>query len=133
MVQITKTYLFPVKLKIFYFLNESFICLVNETNFIVFKLPLYFFLNFYRNGFSFLFLNYFFFKTFLNNFVLLQRKIIFFYSFYIKIKGLGYRFLRISKFLYRFFFITTNYFYFHLPQTIMLKRRRKRLLFLGSN
>jgi hypothetical protein len=131
--KIVKRYLFLHKLKIYYFWNESYICLVNGKNFIIFKLPLFFFLKFYYNGFSFLFLNYFFFKNFLNSFLLLQKKIIFFYSFRLKFRGLGYRFIRISKFLYKFFFISVNYFYLHIPQAVLLKRRKKRLLFLGSS
>ena len=40
-------------LKIFYFVNESHICLTNNENkgiFIIFKLPLFFYLYFYYNG-----------------------------------------------------------------------------------
>jgi len=129
--QIFKKYLLNIKL--YYFLNESYICLVNRKQFIIFRLPLYFFLKFYYNGFSFLFLNYFFFKNFVNSFLLLQKKICYFFSFRLKFKGLGYGFRRLSKRLYRFFFISVNYFYLHLPKTVLLKYRKKRLLFLGSS
>jgi len=131
--KIIKNYLLLHKLKVYCFLNESCVCLVNGKNFIIFKLPLFFFLKFYYNGFSFLFLNYFFFKKFLNNFLLLQKKIAFFFSFRLKFRGLGYRFIRISKSLYRFFFISVNYFYLHIPKTVLLKRRKKRLLFLSCS
>jgi hypothetical protein len=121
---------------IHYFVNESCICLVNGKykggGFVIFKLPLYFFLYFFRNGVSFLFLNYFFFKKFLNNFFLLSRNFNF-YSFRIKFRGLGFRLFYISKNLYKFFFISTNFFYIHMPSTVMLKRRKRRLFFLGNN
>jgi hypothetical protein len=123
---------FSYSLKICYLFGESCICLINSGDIIVFKLPLYFFLYSYHNGFSFLFLNYFFFKKFLNNFFLLQRDWNF-YTFRIKFRGLGFRLFNISKNLYKFFFISTNYFYIHLPDTVMLKRRKRRLYFLGSN
>lgn len=132
-MQIIKKYVFSCDLRIYFFFSEACVCLVSEANFIVFRLPAYFFFKFFENGFSFLFLNYFFFKNFINSFILLQRKFYNYFFFRMKIKGLGYRFIRLSKSLYRFFFISTNFFYLHLPKTVMVKLRKRRLLFLGSN
>jgi len=46
---------------------------------------------------------------------------------------LGYRIRKISKFLYRFFFACTNFFYFHVPFEVLFTFKKRRILFVGKN
>lgn len=46
-------------------------------------------------------------------------------------RGLGYRVRKITSSLFRFYFTKTNYIYFHLPPSIFLAIRKRRLFFLS--
>lgn len=50
-----------------------------------------------------------------------------------RIRGLGYRFRRITPFLFRFFFTRTNYIYFHRPATVHLFFRKRRIILLSDH
>lgn len=80
-----------------------------------------------------LFYNKFDYKKFLSRLkqVLNKNLIIYFVKF--KIKGLGYRFKRITPNLYRFYFTRTSYIYFHRPANIIVKHRKKRIIMLSNN
>jgi ribosomal protein L6P/L9E len=51
----------------------------------------------------------------------------------LRLKGLGYRIKRFTSHFYRFYFTRTNYIYFHLPQTLIFKRRKKKIILLSTN
>jgi hypothetical protein len=113
-------------------IGKSKVYLISRSVFFVFKLPSRFFIK-PENGFSISFFSFHFFKNFVNSFIALQRKLFFYYFFRFKLKGLGYRIKRISKYLYRFFVISVNYFYLHLPKTILLKYKKRKLFLLSSD
>lgn len=48
-------------------------------------------------------------------------------------RGLGYRFRRITSFLFRFYFTRTNYIYFHCPRSILLLSRKRRVILVSSD
>jgi len=114
--------------------DKTKVYLIGRSNLVIFKMPSRYFIRLCNeNSFSFLFLNYHFFKNFVNSFMVLQRKMFFYYFFRFKLKGLGYRIKRISKYLYRFFFISVNYFYLHLPKTVIFKYKKRRMFLLSSD
>jgi ribosomal protein L6P/L9E len=51
----------------------------------------------------------------------------------LRLKGLGYKFKRFCSHLYRFYFTKTNFIYFHLPQNIIIKARKKKIIMLSCN
>ena len=51
------------------------------------------------------------------------------FFFKLKMRGLGYRVRRITRFLYRFYFTKTNYIYLHLPAKVFIFLRKRRLFF----
>ena len=55
-----------------------------------------------------------------------------FYFFKIRLRGLGYKVEKFSLNLYKFFFAYNHYFYFHVPQNIFVKNR-KRTIIIFSN
>jgi len=62
----------------------------------------------------------------------LYNKLISFYYLRLKLKGLGYRIIHITKFLIKIFFNRSNYFYVHLPNTILFRYKIRRLFFLST-
>ena len=56
----------------------------------------------------------------------------FFFSKY-KLKGLGYRVKHITKNLIRFFIGTTNFYYIHMPFSIFVRAKRRRLFLISYN
>ena len=51
----------------------------------------------------------------------------------IKIKGLGYRIRKVTQELYYFFFNYTNMFYFNIPNNILIKWYKKRIILLSND
>jgi len=49
----------------------------------------------------------------------------------LKLKGLGYRIVHLSKFLVKIFFNRSNFFYLHIPVSILFRYKIRRLFFLG--
>ena len=47
-------------------------------------------------------------------------------------KGLGYRIIHISTFLIKVFFNRSNFFYIHVPTSILFRYKIRRLFFLGT-
>ena len=51
----------------------------------------------------------------------------------LKLKGLGYKIEKITKNFYKFFFAYNHYFYFHVPQDILIKSRKRTLIMFSNN
>ena len=51
----------------------------------------------------------------------------------LRIRGLGYRIRRFSSHLYRFYFTKTNFIYMHVPVSILIRLRKRRIIILASN
>ncbi len=97
------------------------------------KLPSYYFVKKELSIISILFLNRFFFLTFIKHFFLYLNRLTLIYFIKIKIKGLGYRIRKISNELYYFFFNYTNIFYFYLPNNILIKWYKKRIILISND
>lgn len=100
---------------------------------LVIKMPSFFFFLKKENFLSFVFLNRFFFISIFKHFSYLYKRLYFFNFVKLKIRGLGYRILKVCNSLFRFFFGHTNFFYLHVPQDIIIKSRKRRLLLLSNN
>jgi hypothetical protein len=119
-------------LHLFFLYNLSILILKTVKKSIVLKLPkIYFFCNSNLN--SFIFINYYHFKSFIQFFKTNYDRFIFIYFFRLKLKGLGFRVKKICKYLYRFYFIFVNYFYLHLPKEVLIKFRKRRILFISCD
>lgn len=51
----------------------------------------------------------------------------------LRIRGLGYRIRRFSSHLYRFYFTKTNFIYVHVPMSILIRLRKRKIIILASN
>src|ERR1700743_1472437 len=85
-----------------------------------------------KNILSFCFTNYFHYMSFFRHIFHLYNKLCSFYYVRLKLKGLGYRIVHISKFLIKIFFNRSNFFYIHLPNTILFRYKIRRLFFLST-
>jgi hypothetical protein len=129
--------------KKFYILNKSFdfwfnvkkslVLIKGYYGIISLRLPSYYFIKNNNNLVSFLFLNRFFFMSFIKHFFYTYNRLFLIYFIRLKIKGLGYRIRKVSNNLYYFFFNYTNMFYFNIPNNIMVKWYKKRLILLSND
>ena len=124
----TKLKFLNKNLKIF-FLDNS-IYLQGDFGNLNFKIPTHLINK--KKVITFLFLNVKNYYKFYNNFFLNYYKIYYFYFFRVKLKGLGFKVKQISTYLYRVFFSRSCYIYINVPNVIVLKLRKRKLLFLSS-
>lgn len=118
---------------IYFSYKTSLFYIKNVTGVLVIKLPSKFFFNINNKQLSILFLNRFMFKSFLAHFLFKYKQLFFFNFVKLKIKGLGYRIRKIAPNLLRFFFGSTNYFYFHVPFNVIARLKKKRLILVSNN
>jgi hypothetical protein len=125
-----------------FFLDKSFDCLLlkhkglffikNRRGVFVLRLPSIYFLQQQEEfSFSLRFLQKSSFRSFFQCFSAKLK--IYFYYFKIKVRGLGYRIKKLTNNLFRFFLGTTNYFFFHVPEDILVRARRRRMLLVSYN
>lgn len=119
-----------------YFLNLSYstIMIILNSRYFVFKLPfLFFYKKIKDSNDSFIFLSKFHYKTFIKHLFNFYDKLSSFYYFNLKLKGLGYRVFRISKFLIKIFLNRSNFFYMHISSKVLLKYRTRRFFFISTD
>jgi len=118
--KINKYYLLKKNVNLYFLNKNAYIVLLNNIGLIKLKLPSIFFFN---NNFKFKIITFFnnkIFKSIINNLFMLYKKLNFIYFIKLKIKGLGYRFRKLSKNFYYFFFNYTNMYYFNIPKNIII-------------
>ena len=98
-----------------------------------FYMPSYFFFKRNEKEISFIFLKKFLFKSFLTFFWVNYNYSFIYYILRLRLRGLGFRIRKITNSLYYFFFNFTNLFYFHVPNNILIRSYKKRLLLLSNN
>jgi len=97
------------------------------------KLPSFFFFKIVDSkNIRFIFFKYFYYITFFKHILNLDIKLSSFYFFRIKLKGLGYRVTHLTKSVVRLFFNRSNFFYMHIPSSILLKYKNRRLFFIST-
>jgi hypothetical protein len=123
---------FGKNFNIYFLLKQNYMILKKKSRFFFLKLPFLYFLLKNKNILSFYFLNYFHYMSFFRHIFHLYNKLCSFYYIRLKLKGLGYRIVHISKFLIKIFFNRSNFFYIHLPITILFRYKIRRLFFLST-
>jgi hypothetical protein len=133
--QLKKTELGLKKNVNFFFCKTYNIFLIKGLKgFIIFRLPcVYYYKQNITSRLVLILFNVFFFKSFLRLFFNYNKNLFLIFTFRLKMKGLGFRIRKLSTMLYKFFFTSVNFFYFHVPKNIILKNRKRRLFFLSLN
>lgn len=121
------------KFDIFFSYNKSLLFLKGILGVVTIRLPSYFFYKVDSNNFSFLFLKNIFLASFFSQFISAYKQMFLFNFIKLKIKGLGYRIKRVCSSLFRFFFGSTNFFYFHVPSNVLVKVKKRRIILLSNN
>lgn len=118
-----------------YFLNSTFNIIWIKLNFkyILLKVPSYYFYKEEKNKIKYIFLTKFHYITFLKHLFNYYNSFFCFYYYTLKLKGLGYRIFNVSKKLIKIFFNRSNFFYLHIPGSVLLKYRTRKFFFLSSN
>lgn len=118
---------------LFFSLKSSLLFIKGTLGLLIIKLPSLFFILMKDYSISFLFLNRFFFISVFKHFSYLYRRLFFFNYVKLKIRGLGYRIKKVCSSLFYFFFGHTNFFYFHVPQNVIVRSRKRKLILLSNN
>lgn len=126
-----------------YKLNKNFKYFVNSTlniiwinlnyKFFILKVPSYFFFKKEEYKIKYIFLTKFHYITFLKHLFNYYNSFFCFYYYTLKLKGLGYRIFNVSKKLIKIFFNRSNFFYLHIPSSVLLKYRTRKFFFLSTN
>lgn len=112
------------------FIYNKIIISVNM-NFILLKLPSFLFYKSNNTSENIIFLTKFHYITFLKHLFNFYNSFFCFYYYTLKLKGLGYRIFQVSKNLLKIFFNRSNFFYLHIPASVLLKYRTRKFFFLG--
>jgi ribosomal protein L6P/L9E len=126
-------YNFSKFFNIFFLKKQSIIYLNGYFGTLFFRLSSsYLFIN-KNNKLLFLFINKFNYNNFIKNIFNNYNNLFKIFCVRLKIRGLGYRIRKITKNLYYFFFNYTNMFYFNIPNNILIKWYKKRIILLSNN
>ena len=115
------------------FIKHKYIYLNFINFFFFYKLPKYFLFKNNKNKQELILINKQFYNNIIMNFFLLYNRLIYIYIVRLKLKGLGFRIRKISNNLYYFFFNYTNMYYFNIPNNILIKWYKKRLILLSND
>jgi hypothetical protein len=126
------TFYFGRHFDLYFFFKTNYIILKKKTRFFFLKLPYNYFYKFDNKTINFVFSNYFHYISLFKHIIQLYNKLVSFYYLRLKLKGLGYRIVHISKNLIKIFFNRSNFFYLHLPLSILFKYKIRRLFFLST-
>ena len=99
----------------------------------VVRLPKFYFFILNRDKLYLQFNNKYFFSSFLSHFSRVYNNLNFLFFAKIKLRGLGYRIRPMTKDLLRIFMGFTNYIFFHIPQDIFIKPRRRRMIIITND
>jgi len=133
MKQINYSICFGKEFNLFFLLNKNYIIIKKKSRVFFLKLPyIYYYKNKANKINSFIFINYFHYITLFKHIIHYYNKLCSFYFLRLKLKGLGYRIIHLSVFLIKIFFNRSNFFYIHLPKTILFKYKIRRLFFLST-
>jgi hypothetical protein len=119
------------KFNLFFSFSRSLLYLFGIYGVVALKLPSYYFFMNTKQQLSLSFVNYFYYISFLKHFTNNYKKIFNIYIVNIKVKGLGYRIRRVVDNIYYFFFNYTNMFYFYIPNNILIKWYKKRIVLVS--
>ena len=132
MKEINYSFYFGKKFNIYYSIKNSYIILKKQSRFFFLKIPYIYFYKLDNKFISFFFYNYFCYISFFKHILQLYNKLSSFYYLRLKLKGLGYRIIHVSTFLVKLFFNRSNFFYMHIPKSILFRYKIRRLFFLST-
>jgi ribosomal protein L6P/L9E len=117
----------------FHFLEGKSLFFIKGINGILFlRLPnTFFFAKTSKSSFFFTQKRFFF--SFVSHFLNSYKSVNKFFFVKLKLRGLGYRIRRLTKFFFRIFLGFTNYIFLHKPENVFLKTRRRRIIMMSSN
>jgi hypothetical protein len=121
-------------LKLIFLKQRALFILIGLNGYFILKTPRIFCYKLIsENAFSLIFINNYYYKSFIKLFNVFYNRLFNFYTFRLRLKGKGYRMKRICKNLYRFYFIKVNYIYLHVPNTVLVKLKKKRIFLISYN
>jgi hypothetical protein len=132
MKKINFSFHFGNQFNIVFLIKKNYIILKKKSRFFFLKIPYIYFYKFGYKVINLLFFNYFCYISFFKHIIQLYNKLSSFYYLRLKLKGLGYRIVHLSSHLIKAFFNRSNFFYIHIPKSILFKYKIRRLFFLST-
>jgi hypothetical protein len=126
-----KSYIFSKDFGLFYL--KSFFFVMGYNGYFILKLPNIYYEKKEAKKLSLIFLSYYHFQSVLKSIITLYDRLFLYYFSRLRMKGLGFRLRRISEHLYKFYFVFVNFYYMHIPSSILFKKKGRILLFFSSN
>lgn len=133
--KINKVYIFNKNFNYYIDYLYNKIIIVMNSRYFLLKLPSIFFFNKLNKKVkeSFILLTKFHYITFLKHLFNFYNSFFCFYYYILKLKGLGYRVFQVSKNLIKIYFNRSNFFYLHIPYSVLLKYRTRKFFFISSH
>lgn len=129
----TNVYLFNKLFNFYLDINSNCIIINIKTKIFILKLPSIYFLKKINYNLFFIFLKKFYYITFIKHLFNFYTIFFLLYFFNLKLKGLGFRVFIVSKNLIKIFLNRSNYYYLHIPKTVLLKYKTRRFFFISNN
>lgn len=128
---INKIYKFNKNFKYNFNLLYNKLAIYMQNSIYIFKIPSYYFIKQDINFYKFIFVSKFHYKTFIKHLFNFYNYFFSFYYYILKLKGLGYRIFCVSKKLLKIFLNRSNFFYLHVPNSVLLKYKTRRFFFIS--
>jgi len=106
-----------------FLLKDNIMFIKGPYGYFIIYMPSEYYLNNIEEDYYFLFVKKYFFVSIYKQFLNMYIRIINFFYIRLKLKGLGYRMSKMNDSFYRFFFAVNNFYYFHVPNHIYLKKK----------
>lgn len=132
MQYLKKYYIFNKLFKYNFNLYYNKLIIYMNYKYYIIKIPSIFYFKQMDKNYSFIFLKKFYYITFLHHLFNFYNTFFCYYYYVLKLKGLGYRVFQLSKKLLKIFLNRSNFFYLHVPNSILLKYRTRRFFFIGT-
>lgn len=113
-------------------LTDSFL-IASSVGLFAIKLPFLFFFQTSIKLLSFYFFNKYDHGSILQKLFEIYNRMFFFFFSKLRVKGLGFRLRKFGPFLFRFYFGSTNYIYFHMPKSVLVKLKKRNILLISNN
>jgi len=117
----------------FNIVKNSLIINYNSNKYFIIKLPYKYFVKKINNNYLFIFLTKYLYITFIKHLFNFYNIFFSLYFFNLKLKGLGFRVFIIAKHLIKIFLNRSNYYYLHIPFSVILKYKTRKFFFLSNN
>ena len=128
-----ETYGFSKQTKFYIIPEKSLFLLQGPLGFHLLHLPSFYFYKSHSTSVSFIFIRKQNFISFLKHLSYVHQRLLKFFFVRLRLLGLGYQFKRLTTFLFRFYFTMEMFTYFHVPNNVVVRSRKGKILMVSND